>query len=1566
MLKRILPSLLLVLSGTIFSEVAVAKAPAGPDTVYVDMNATGAADGNSWSSAYPSLEDAITNETDNAVFLVATGTYYPSASAIPSATFALKNGQHLYGGFPTGGSNFAARNTSTNKTTLSGDLNKNTISDNGADAYNIITLSYLTGTSVIDGFTITGANNAGVAGGAILIQNTDANISNNVIENNTADDGAGIHSICFTATPRIFKNTIRFNVSSNMGFGGGIYIDGPADIFTNVIYKNTSDNGGGIFVTETGYSSRVVGNTIACNYGGIKGILYRLASGGTVAFNNNVIWFNEFSFDSGGGIITDPQPADASYNICQSVILRNVNGNKNLDPLFTDTTSADFTLQRCSPAIEIADSTLLAAVTNDTTDFRGVSHFQDGDYNGTRRPDIGAFECDLVCEPCTTNAGSDAQLCGLVYKLGASKPGYQRTGQWTMFSGPGTAVFDDPSLPAATVVVNVQGIYVFRWTMTGNSCTKTDDVQVRFYSTPTANAGTDFQVCGKTAALAASLTTGTGIWSIVQGGSFTNNTLTNSSVTVPTYGTYQFNWTESNGPCPSSTDQVSVTFNNQSVANAGPDQTSCGLTTTLAGVASVGTGVWTKQSGPGTVTFADPTNPTTAATVSTYGTYVLKWTETNGNCSASNDLMTAFFKLQPVANAGVNIDTCNVVAQLHAFPSVGSGTWSKVSGPIGSTASFNQTTNPNTTVTVSTIGQYTLRWTEDNGSPCAVSTDDIIVDFAPPTIVNLEYIDDRYCGVNDEISLGIRMTGVSPYTFIIQSQHRTDTITTTNGYYLYTDKGTTKGQSEVSFTITKFTDGTGCAGIFSNNLITVPRRGTEMLPINDGFTVVNDTLCSSNTAILQFAYSNNENLTFQVEDSVHGRTFPVRYQSGTISVAVSDLAYGLNKFKITSITRDAGGCEMIFAGNREINVIYKPVDFKLTGQNITCFDAKDGSLAISDLIGEVDYTNLYINSVDNAVLRTSHYLFNVDAGNYLVRIVNAAGCEQTRSVTLIQPAKINYNAIIKNPTCYGYTNGSVEIQTSGGSGSLTTYFNGFTHVGSFKFISQKAGTYPVKIVDNNNGCLIFPSDVILTQPDTLTIATTVVDVNCDGTDNGNITIEPAGGTQPYTAQVTRGIYQENVPAFYPTANVGMLKQGTYNVRVIDSQGCISTVQATINEGVELTFKVEKIKDIDCASGGTINITQLSTIPGTKYAISNGPYGDQTSFTDLAAGTYVISGRTPAGCIRNYSVTILDNNIPFLASVNTVKQPTCFNGGDGKVEVVVSGGSKQYVLIMDAGAAGTNRIFDNLTPGTHVVKVIDVGCGKDTTITFSLNNPGSYSVTVENIVSPTCSYSHDGSFKVVPNGGSLGNFQYSSDNGLQYQFGNQFNNLGKGTYKVIAKDSKGCISLISETILTAPDSLKISATHVDNSTTKTSKVTIANGVGGTPPYYYSINGIEFTSQQVYENVAWAYVTCYIKDSNGCRNEVRFPLGNVGISTNAQEAGIVVYPNPSSGIIALEIPNGINVSEIVVMNSIGQTAAVISSSQLDNGKIDLTSLSKGLYQLLIKTDNSIYSLSVELSN
>jgi len=392
--------------------------------------------------------------------------------------------------------------------------------------------------------------------------------------------------------------------------------------------------------------------------------------------------------------------------------------------------------------------------TTNTTDFTTLT--------GTNNFTLGST-CTV-----SANAGSDqtsSATCGLTTASLSANPLIFGTGAWSVVSGAGGS-FVSSFNPTTNFSGTAGTAYNLQWTITNGNCSANDQVLVTFNQNPTtSNAGpdqTNAATCGLTSVtLAANApSVGTGQWSIVSGsgGSFTggagnpansnSNTATFNGVTG---NTYTLRWTISNSPCTSSTDDVDITFNaNPTVANAGSDQTNiatCGLTsvTLAANTPTTGTGQWSIISGAGgsfTGGSGNPSNssisnPTFSGVAGT--AYVLRWTISNSPCTASTDDVNVTFNQNPtLANAGpdqTGAPTCGLTTVTLAAntPSIGTGSWSIVSGAGGSFSNAASETSDFSGVAGTA---YVLRWTIDN-APCVSSTDDVAVTFnQDPTVSN--------------------------------------------------------------------------------------------------------------------------------------------------------------------------------------------------------------------------------------------------------------------------------------------------------------------------------------------------------------------------------------------------------------------------------------------------------------------------------------------------------------------------------------------------------------------------------------------------------------------------------------------------------------------------------------------------------------------------------------------------------------------------------------------------------------------------------------------------------------
>jgi len=205
--------------------------PSRSAVIYVTQEGAGLRNGTSWSNALGEAEfkGALDNAPAESEIWVAKGTYRPSlpGAGVPAdreASFALKSGVTVYGGFAGGETNTRQRDFRTNVTVLTGDLkgddNKNPdgVTETaagivGENSYTVVTSfgAAAPNTGILDGFTITGGSadfpdNIGGAkqyGGGMHNTGSKAVIRNCTFMGNSAEWGGG--AIC--------------NISSNIRLG---------------------------------------------------------------------------------------------------------------------------------------------------------------------------------------------------------------------------------------------------------------------------------------------------------------------------------------------------------------------------------------------------------------------------------------------------------------------------------------------------------------------------------------------------------------------------------------------------------------------------------------------------------------------------------------------------------------------------------------------------------------------------------------------------------------------------------------------------------------------------------------------------------------------------------------------------------------------------------------------------------------------------------------------------------------------------------------------------------------------------------------------------------------------------------------------------------------------------------------------------------------------------------------------------------------------------------------------------------------------------------------------------
>jgi hypothetical protein len=344
-----------------------------------------------------------------------------------------------------------------------------------------------------------------------------------------------------------------------------------------------------------------------------------------------------------------------------------------------------------------------------------------------------------------------AQLNATATDDGLPNPPGQLTLSWSKVSGPGTVSFANPAAAATTATFSAPGTYVLRLTANDSALQSTSDVTVRAVQNtpPVVNAGANQTITLPASAQLAGTVTDDGLpnppatvtvaWSKISGPgtvTFSAPTAAASSASFSAVGTYVLRLSATDGALQTTSDvTITAVQNAPPVVNAGANQTvtlpaSAQLTGTatddgLPNPPGAVTVIWSKVSGPGSVTFTSATTASSSASFSAVGTYVLRLSATDGALQTTSDVtITVVQNSAPVVSAGAN-QNVNFpgTVQLKGTatddglpnpPGATTTTWSKVSGP--GTVTFANATSATSTATFSAAGAYILRLTATDGA----------------------------------------------------------------------------------------------------------------------------------------------------------------------------------------------------------------------------------------------------------------------------------------------------------------------------------------------------------------------------------------------------------------------------------------------------------------------------------------------------------------------------------------------------------------------------------------------------------------------------------------------------------------------------------------------------------------------------------------------------------------------------------------------------------------------------------------------------------------------------------
>lgn len=358
------------------------------------------------------------------------------------------------------------------------------------------------------------------------------------------------------------------------------------------------------------------------------------------------------------------------------------------------------------------------------------------------------------------------------------------------------------------------------------------------------------------------------------------------------------------------------------------------------------------------------------------------------------------------------------------------------------------------------------------------------------------------------------------------------------------------------------------------------------------------------------------------------------------SATASGLSAGLYSVSI----QDANGCEI---GNTI--TINEPDQLVITTQiaNVSCNGGADGEIDATITGGTFPY--FYQWSYGPTTQDASGLI----AGTYNLTVTDNNNCTLLSDDIVIEPTLLVFDNIITEPSCYGYSDGSIDVTASGGTSPYTYLWdNGDT---TQNITGINAGNHSVTITDAN-GC----SDVLIStvdEPTQLGASADVVNASCFEFENGQITMLPSGATPPYYFDWSNGATE--------ALNDG-LGAGQYDVVITDSNGCELSLGYVITEPELLTvdlssplnFHDHNINFFGGNDGQISSVVNGGTIDYSYYW-SNG--SSDENIQNLEAGEYILTVIDAQGCEASDTIRLTE---PLELQMPTAFSPN--NDGDNDV------------------------------------------------------------------------------------------------------------------------------------------------------------------------------------------------------------------------------------------------------------------------------------------------------------
>ncbi len=332
------------------------------------------------------------------------------------------------------------------------------------------------------------------------------------------------------------------------------------------------------------------------------------------------------------------------------------------------------------------------------------------------------------------------------------------------------------------------------------------------------------------------------------------------------------------------------------------------------------------------------------------------------------------------------------------------------------------------------------------------------------------------------------------------------------------------------------------------------------------------------------------------------------------------------------VVTDNSGCSV----NLAPTIITQTPEIIITATTtpLICYEDNNASISIIISGGIAPYQILW-STMGNGTFQN-----NLSAGDYLITVTDALNCVKTLNVNIPSPPIFTINPVVKNITCFGDHNGTINLNIVGGIAPVKLVWEDSASAGNVRN-NLGAGIYTVTITDSKP--CTFKKVFEILEPQLLVLSANIINAfDCFNANSGAINLLVAGGSAPFTYTWSNGATTEdlvNIPA------------GNYMVTVTDLNGCSAQAQYSVDRPPPIVIGVQTNTDFNCETKSVKQtfVAQVSGgLPPYQLAWSSGTVSGVNNeiMNTSQNGTVILYATDALGCKANYTFNV---DIPTLGT-----------------------------------------------------------------------------------------------------------------------------------------------------------------------------------------------------------------------------------------------------------------------------------------------------------------------------